>query len=72
VSAEASFHPDDARRPRPECVDQRQSLYLAPECDLASAVEANEAKDVFADVDADNGNVFRWTLMCVGHSATPA
>jgi hypothetical protein len=63
VRAEAGFHPDDARRQRLECVDQRQPLNLAVERDLASAVEADEVEDILADVDADDGYVLRRTLM---------
>jgi hypothetical protein len=72
MRAEAGFHPDDARRQRLECVDQRQPLYLAPEDDLASVVEADEVEDILANVDADNGYVFRRTLMCVGRWTAPA
>ena len=72
MRAETGFHPDDARRQRLECVDQRQSLYVAPEDDLASAVEADEVEDILANVDADNGYVFRRTLMSVGHGTAPA
>ncbi|WP_164829502.1 hypothetical protein [Sinorhizobium meliloti] len=61
MGAQAGFHADDARRQLPERVGKGQSLDLATERDPPISIEANDVKDVLADVDADR----RQGLRCV-------
>jgi hypothetical protein len=55
VGAEARFHADDAWRQQPEGLNERQSLDLATESNLAVGAKPNDVKDVLADIDADRG-----------------
>jgi len=55
VRTGARFHADDTRWQVLERLDQRQTLDLAAERDLAVSAEANEVEDFLADIDADRG-----------------
>ena len=55
MSAEARLEANDAGRNFLEGLNKREPLDLAPESDLPLYIEANEVKDVLADIDADRG-----------------
>src|SRR5262249_35658576 len=55
VGAKARFHADHARRQPPECLNQRQSLDLATESNLAVGAKTDNVEDFLADVDANRG-----------------
>ena len=54
MRAETRLHPDDASRQLLKCLDQRQSLDLPAEGDLASMIKADKVENVLADIDADD------------------
>jgi hypothetical protein len=55
--AAASLHSDDARNKLPSQSNQRRAPRLTPYDDRARGIEARDAADVLADLDAKNQNV---------------
>jgi hypothetical protein len=53
MGAEASFHTYDAGRQLSECLNKRQALDLPPEGNMSIRAEANDVKDLLANVDAN-------------------
>src|SRR5690242_15419717 len=53
MGAETGLHADDARGQPFEGLNERQSLDLAAESDLAAGVETDDVEDFLANVDAD-------------------
>ena len=53
MRAEASLHADDARRQLPECLDKRQALDLPTEGNTSIRAEADNVKNLLANVDAN-------------------
>jgi hypothetical protein len=60
MRAEASLHADDARRQLLEGIDKRQTLDLPAEGNTSIRAEADNVKDLLANVDADGSKSGVW------------
>src|SRR5208337_468816 len=57
MRANAGLHADQAGRQISEAVLKLAARKLGPQDDDAALVEANQVKDILADIDADDGNL---------------